>query len=348
MSRLKDYFIPHEENGHKPHFLRNKNAAMVLAVVLLIEAIFLTQIFIFQRTNLFASILQNVLVSETNDGRQSEHLPTLRENPLLNVAAKMKAEDMAAKGYFAHTSPGGVEPWHWLGEVGYDYLYAGENLAVNFADSEDVVRAWMDSPTHLENIMDKRFTEIGIATARGMYKGNETVFIVQLFGTPMRSIAMGPAQLAAGAVGANEEAVQAEGSGEGDTSVLSAVTPEPGPVSPWHTEADETPAAAQGPSEESSSGEEVALGSAAPEPWSGKLAPSSEALYKVFTSPKVISYYFLMALMIVVAIALSLNVAIKPKVQHPRLIANGIVLLLLINVTLIFNSYLPSIQGTVF
>ena len=48
---------------------------------------------------------------------------------------------------------------------------AGENLAVNFSDSQDVTNAWMNSPEHRANILNGDFTQIGIATAQGTYKG---------------------------------------------------------------------------------------------------------------------------------------------------------------------------------
>ena len=52
---------------------------------------------------------------------------------LLSAADDEKADDMAAKSYFAHTSPEGIDPWHWFAQVGYKFTYAGENLAVHQA-----------------------------------------------------------------------------------------------------------------------------------------------------------------------------------------------------------------------
>lgn len=136
------------------------------------------------RSPQIAAIVTAVLVNITNTDRAKESLSPLTVNPQLVAIAQMKANDMAEKGYFAHTSPEGVEPWHWFREGEYAYQYAGENLAVNFADSEEVSAAWMASPTHRENILDGRFTEIGIATAQGNYQGRTTTFVVQMFGTP--------------------------------------------------------------------------------------------------------------------------------------------------------------------
>ncbi len=129
------------------------------------------------------AIFSDVLVSLTNETRIDLDLATLKTDPLLEIAAKLKAEDMASKGYFAHTSPEGLNPWYWFQLVGYDYRYAGENLAVNFAESEDVHDAWLNSASHRANIVNGNYTDIGIATARGIYKGREAEFVVQLFGT---------------------------------------------------------------------------------------------------------------------------------------------------------------------
>jgi hypothetical protein len=73
------------------------------------------------------------------------------------------------------------------------YAHAGENLAIHFTDSSEVVEAWMDSPTHRKNIVDAKFTEIGVGTAKGKYEGYETVYVVQLFGTPAAAPAPAPA-----------------------------------------------------------------------------------------------------------------------------------------------------------
>lgn len=133
---------------------------------------------------LVATILPAVVVDETNASRTLEHLPTLVRNPILDEAARMKAEDMASQGYFAHWSPEGISPWRWFDEAGYNYTHAGENLAVHFTDSTAVVEAWLKSPSHRENILSEKYTEMGIGTASGKFEGYDTVFVVQLFGTP--------------------------------------------------------------------------------------------------------------------------------------------------------------------
>ena len=189
---LKRHFIPHEGNGHRPHFLHRKNAAQFIGVILFFELILfvlpgLNFVSFLQTLNVTA-VLPGVLSALTNAERLENSLPELRENPILNEAAKLKAEDMAAKSYFAHTSPEGKTPWYWLAKAGYSYVYAGENLAVNFIDSTDVTKAWMNSPTHRANIVHGAYTEVGTGIATGVYKGNETVFVAQVYGRPVASL----------------------------------------------------------------------------------------------------------------------------------------------------------------
>lgn len=185
-NKLKNHFIPHKGNGHEPHFLRHKSLTIILLLIILVEVAFLFDIFvIFKKESFLASVLPGVLTNLTNQARSENGVLPLSENDLLVKSAQLKADDMAKKGYFAHTSPEGITPWYWLTKTGYKYNYAGENLAVNFFESEDVARAWMASPTHRANIVRREFTEIGIATAKGVYQGHEAVFVVQFFGKPV-------------------------------------------------------------------------------------------------------------------------------------------------------------------
>lgn len=131
-----------------------------------------------------SAIYGAVLVNLTNQNRVAANVSELAVSPILEKAAQMKADDMASKGYFAHDTPDGKNPWYWFEQAGYEYTYAGENLAVNFQNSEDIETAWMNSRGHFLNIMNPKFTEIGIATSTGLYKGRMAVFVVQMFGTP--------------------------------------------------------------------------------------------------------------------------------------------------------------------
>ncbi len=183
---IKNTLIPHEGNNHRPHLLRAGGVLVLTGILLLAFGFSLSRgLFFNQGSNFTASVLPAVLVALTNDDRSSAGLNQLTTNPVLEDAARMKAEHMAENEYFAHVSPDGLDPWYWFYRAGYQFVDAGENLAVNFSDSDDVNQAWLDSPGHRANIMNGKFTEIGIAAVKGTYKGKNTVYVVQLFGTPM-------------------------------------------------------------------------------------------------------------------------------------------------------------------
>ncbi len=131
-----------------------------------------------------AAVVRSIVIERTNEARTQAAAPVLLVSPRLTEAAQRKAEDMAHKGYFAHTSPTGVTPWYWYDAVGYPFTAAGENLAVRFTTADAVVRAWSESEGHRANLLNRAFTETGVGIARGTYKGREATFVVQLFGTP--------------------------------------------------------------------------------------------------------------------------------------------------------------------
>jgi hypothetical protein len=184
MNWFKKYLAPGKHNDYNPHILREASTIAVFTLVLTLFFVAVSAKLIFSNTDLTALILPRVLVDYANEDRAGENYKQLAINPTLERAAQMKADDMAAKGYFAHTSPDGHSPWYWFGQAGYDFSYAGENLAVNFSESVDVNKAWMNSPGHRENIMNGNFSEIGIATSEGLYQGRQATFVVQLFGRP--------------------------------------------------------------------------------------------------------------------------------------------------------------------
>lgn len=109
----------------------------------------------------------NDLERLTNEQREANDLPALATNELLRQSACHKAAVMVKHDYFAHVAPDGTEPWHYFREAGYTYQHAGENLARNFTDDAAVVRAWMESPTHRDNVLGD-FEEQGICSVEGV------------------------------------------------------------------------------------------------------------------------------------------------------------------------------------
>jgi uncharacterized protein YkwD len=122
----------------------------------------------------------------TNINRQENGgLVALTENTELDRSAEIKMKDMFAKQYFEHVSPSGVSVSDLANTVGYEYVTIGENLALgDFATDKELVDAWMASPGHRANILNKRYTEIGVAVGRGSYQGRQVWLAVQHFGAP--------------------------------------------------------------------------------------------------------------------------------------------------------------------
>lgn len=185
IKKAKHYLIPHKGNDYKPHLLSPKGFGIVTTVLFALFLGGMLQMKVLSSTGWLSAILPSILIDNANASRSTSNLPELVYNPVLEAAAKLKAEDMAAKSYFAHNSPEGVTPWNWFREAGYEFVYAGENLAVNFYDSAPVHDAWMNSPGHRANILNGNFTEIGIAAKEGIYEGQSTIFVVQMFGRPL-------------------------------------------------------------------------------------------------------------------------------------------------------------------
>lgn len=127
------------------------------------------------------------IIAQTNIQRYDNGgLPPLIENTTLDVAAKAKAEDMFLHQYFEHVSPSGVDPGRLVKNYGYDYIVSGENLILgNFKDEAEVLQRWMDSPGHRANILNNRYTDIGVAMVKGTYQGNTIWIGVQEFGLPL-------------------------------------------------------------------------------------------------------------------------------------------------------------------
>lgn len=89
----------------------------------------------------------------------------VRLNPRLNGAADAHAADMARRDYFAHVDPENHTPADRVRRTGYDARVVGENLAVGARTEAEVVDGWLHSPGHCENLMDARFTEMGLGFA---------------------------------------------------------------------------------------------------------------------------------------------------------------------------------------
>jgi hypothetical protein len=124
-----------------------------------------------------------------NQERTKKGLNELEENSQLMKVAQDKLNDMIENHYFAHTSPQGVTPWSWYEKDGYDYQYAGENLAINFLSAENQNEAWMKSPEHKKNILNPHYLQTGIAVGVGEVDGQNSIITVEEFGSLVGAVA---------------------------------------------------------------------------------------------------------------------------------------------------------------
>lgn len=182
---IRHLFTPHHTNNYKAKILHLSSLAVLLVLLLGSQLIALYLPHKYSDILGFASNIPISRVIElTNAERAKLQLPALTVDDRLSDAARRKAADMFTHDYWAHSSPSGVTPWSFILASGYQYLHAGENLARDFNSADTAVAAWMNSPTHRDNLLSSRYRNIGIAVVDGKLGGVETTLIVQMFGTP--------------------------------------------------------------------------------------------------------------------------------------------------------------------
>lgn len=312
---FKKHFIPGEHNDHRPHILRIEAILVLLSIILLIEVAFLVEVVFLSSTKFLATINNAVLISLTNSNRQTENLPELKVNPLLERAAQLKADDMAKNGYFSHISPEGISPWHWFDEVKYNYIYAGENLAINFIDSQDVEDAWMKSSLHRANILNNKFTEIGIGISEGVFENHETTFIVQMFGS--RAVETTTPEITTPEIIASETTTPQKIKESSPQDMFIAI---------------------KGASEEKTPIIEVQT----------QDRPEITLPERLLATPRKTTNFLYIMLATILSLALGFMIFIKIKIQHPKLIVRGIVLLLFIASAFWLNHYIAFMGARIF
>lgn len=180
--QFKLLFSASKDNSHCPKFLKS-NFLLYCVICMIVLKIIMVGFYInFPPNIFFADITKIDLNNLINQSRKEAGVMPLRENEKLNKVAELRAKDMLEKEYFSHQNPEGKSPWDWFLEAGYNYKYAGENLAIGFSNSEQVYYAWINSPSHKENILNPNYKEMGTAILRGFGK-NKAVIVVQVFGS---------------------------------------------------------------------------------------------------------------------------------------------------------------------
>jgi len=191
---LRRALVPHKGNQYRPHLVRlhGLTAVIVIAMIFQVTYGFLTagHLEVLGRQS---HVDTAELLAQTNAARTKASLPELTANETLNKAATLKAQDMLVNNYWAHDSPSGVTPWKWLGDAGYRYDVAGENLAKNYPTATATVDAWMGSPSHRDNILNQNYKDVGFAVVEGTLEGRDTTLVVAYYGTPVGGAVQGEA-----------------------------------------------------------------------------------------------------------------------------------------------------------
>ena len=104
-----------------------------------------------------------------NAQRAAKGLAPLTIDSNLSVKARIKSADMKQNHYFSHTSPTYCSPFTIMKQLGIAYQSAGENIAKGFTTASAVVNAWMNSPSHRDNILSTRYTSMGIGYVDGYW-----------------------------------------------------------------------------------------------------------------------------------------------------------------------------------
>jgi len=179
---------------NRPHI--QYNYALAIALLLLTIRIGLNSLpTVGFNINASASdITVNNLVSAVNQERTSRNIPSLTYNAKLAAAAQYKSDDMVARNYFAHTDPEDHYIWDKIVTEGYSpYTILGENLAIDFDDTQSLVAAWINSPTHRANLLNINFKDQGMGVTFGdANSGQYSVAVANTFGA--QPIAQTPQQ----------------------------------------------------------------------------------------------------------------------------------------------------------
>ncbi len=157
-----------KENLEEYEGLLRANTIGLLLIAFLAVKVFIALVIPQSRVSLASDLTTDNILKAVNQQRSLRNLVTLNTNNLLGEAAQSKADDMQARHYFAHVDPDGHYIWDKIVADGYTpYLELGENLAIEFYDTDSLISAWMNSPTHRENLLNDGFKDQGMGLTFG-------------------------------------------------------------------------------------------------------------------------------------------------------------------------------------
>lgn len=210
-----DFLIPHERNSYKPHIFRGRSTTHILLVIALVKVGLLAILFsVYPNLARLDTNVRSEIYTLINNYRSEQSVAPLTVNTYLEQAAMQKASDMLANNYFSHYGANGKKPWEWLDKDQYSFVAMGENLAMDFLTAGSVFKAFQISPAHDRNLLQKNYSEIGIAVTNGYLNGHNTNVMVVFFAAP-KTI---------------QKATAAAQPSEGSASATPTEQPEPQPI----------------------------------------------------------------------------------------------------------------------
>jgi len=307
----KNFFIPCEENNYKPRSLDGRSFFVLVVVIVAIKLLGIASYFEYLGADIYNQIAQADIYTLTNQVRQDNGLSPLKVNSVLELSAQLKANDMVQSNYFGHESPSGVSPWYWFNKAKYGYTTAGENLAMNFVSSKEVINAWLNSETHKKNLLYADFSEIGVAIANGKINNQKTILVVQHFAKPTiaTSVKANPVKSA---------------------KPVSTISPKPRPS------VVATPSLTP---ESSSKQTPISLKSASSNVKGVTTIPENNKLANSAYYINLVLHNLLILIGVFTGLLLILKVFVAIKIQYPVLIIRGVVLILLCWTLIYFKDY---------
>jgi uncharacterized protein YkwD len=132
-----------------------------------------------------AQTMRNAVLCLVNYERRTYHLPSLRQVPKLTSSAQNYTTEMVRQHFFSHRSPDGSTPGTRISAAGFQWTWAGENIASGYTTPVSVVTAWMHSQGHCYNLLAPAFTDIGVGVSPDSVSGTPGLATwTQDFGLP--------------------------------------------------------------------------------------------------------------------------------------------------------------------
>ena len=124
---------------------------------------------------------EDTVLTLVNQERAKAGCRAVTRDSRLAKAARAHSADMAARNYFDHTTPEGVTFDKRIIQAGYRYSRAAENIALGQSSPASVMKGWMNSKGHRDNILNCALTNLGVGLA---HSTGGRPYWTQDFGTP--------------------------------------------------------------------------------------------------------------------------------------------------------------------